>query len=165
VVTVGDGSIIDIPLILRVLRVSNLQLPLSEKINAAMAEFYVEGDILNIEQFSVESKSVGIYGFGTALWPSMEIDLRYRSRSRARIPLVSTVFEGIRGEIVTGMIRGSISDPDVRLVPLEGASKLLGRLLGRDPTEQQKRLEQIEAMRATALEREKVFNEPVGEPQ
>jgi hypothetical protein len=143
-ILVGDGRVLSMPLMVALIRVSNLQLPINEKINRAEVEFFVDGPTINIEQCAIESASVGLYGFGTASWPDLELDMRFRSRSRARIPVVSSVLEGIRGEIVTAVVKGTASQPDVSVTTLVGTTRLIGKLLGRDSSEQEKRLQQIE---------------------
>ncbi|MFN9992518.1 MAG: AsmA-like C-terminal domain-containing protein, partial [Phycisphaerales bacterium] len=159
-VTISDGQVLSVPLLVSLVRVSNLQLPRSETMNFASVEFFIEGAGVNVEQLAVESPSVGIYGFGTASWPDLNLDLRFRTRARNRIPVVTDVIEGIKGEIVTGVVRGAASDPDISVTALTGTSKLIDRILGRDPGEQEKRLEQIEKSRQDAAAREREKNEP-----
>ena len=70
-VTVGGGPVLKMPLVVALVRVSNLQLPIGESVNYGAVEFFLEGQTVNVEQFAVESPSVGLYGFGTATWPDM----------------------------------------------------------------------------------------------
>lgn len=143
-ITIGGGRVISIPLVVPLVRVANFQFPSSEGLNFAMVEFFVEGGVISVEQIAVESESVGLYGYGTALWPSQELDLRFRSRSRSRIPVVSDVLESLRGEIVTAVVRGTLKAPSVSVSTFAGTTRFLGRVVGQEPSEQQKRLEQIE---------------------
>ena len=143
-ITIGGGKVLSIPLVVPLVRVANFQFPSSEGLNFAMVEFFIEGGVISVEQVAIESESVGLYGYGTALWPSQELDLRFRSRSRSRIPVVSDVLEKLRGEIVTAVVRGTLKAPSVSVSTFAGTSRFLGRVLGQDPSEQQQRLEQIE---------------------
>ncbi|MFZ4576364.1 MAG: hypothetical protein ACOYN0_18415, partial [Phycisphaerales bacterium] len=154
-ITVGGGPVFSMPLVVALIRVSNLQLPLGEGVNYAAIEFFLEGETANIEQFAVESASVGLYGFGTATLPDLALDMRFRSRSRARVPLISEALEALRGAIVQGVITGTAAKPNVSVSTFAGTTRFVGRLLGRDPTEQEKRLEQIEKTRVEAQIRER----------
>lgn len=160
-ITVGGGTVLSMPLLVALVRVSNLQLPIGERMNYAAVDFFVEGATVNVEQFAVESASVGLYGFGTATWPDLALDMRFRSRSRAQIPIVSPLLERVRGEAVTGVIQGTAAKPDVSVTTLVGTKRFIGRLLGRDPTEQEKKLEQIEKMREDADMRERDRDAPL----
>jgi hypothetical protein len=143
------------PLVVALVRVSNLQLPIGESVNYGAVEFFLEGQTVNVEQFALESPSVGLYGFGTATWPDMALDMRFRSRSRARVPIISDAIEALRGAIVQGVITGTAAKPEVSVSTFAGTTKFIGRLLGRDPTEQERRLEQIEKTRNDARLRER----------
>lgn len=154
-VTIGGGPVLKMPLVVALVRVSNLQLPIGESVNYGAVEFFLEGQTVNVEQFALESPSVGLYGFGTATWPDMALDMRFRSRSRARVPIISDAIEALRGAIVQGVITGTAAKPEVSVSTFAGTTKFIGRLLGRDPTEQERRLEQIEKTRNDARLRER----------
>lgn len=142
--TVGGGRIMSLPLLVPLVRVSNLQPPLDERLDFAKAEFYFDGTGINFEELLVSSKSVEIYGFGTATWPDANLDLRFRSRAKTRIPVVSRVLEGIRDELVTAVVEGPIAEPVVTVTTLTGTSRFVGRVLGLEASEQERRLEEIQ---------------------
>jgi hypothetical protein len=72
------------------------------------------------------------------------LNLRFDSRATRRIPLVSWLVESVRNELVTTTVRGTLSDPDVRLQEFPGARRVLGSALGRGPGDRQRRLDQLE---------------------
>lgn len=142
--TVGGGRVMSLPLLVPLIRVSNLQLPLNERLDFARAEFFFDGKGINFEELLVSSSSVEIYGFGTASWPEANLDLRFRSRAKTRIPVVSNLIEKLRDELVTAVVEGPIAEPVVTVTTLTGTSRFVGRVLGMEPSEQARRLEEIQ---------------------
>lgn len=161
-ITIGGGRVMSMPLLIPIVRFSNLQPPLDEALDFALVDFYIDADTVSIEEASVQSHSLAIYGFGTATWPALDLDLRFRSRSKARIPVLSAVVEGIRDELVTIAVTGNIREPDVGLSSMSRTARMIRRGMGDAPSEQERRLDQIEqrsgrdARRAPALERSPV---------
>ncbi len=146
--TVGGGRVLNLPLLVPLIRVSNLQLPMNERLDYAVADFWIDGPLVSFDELSVSSSSVAIYGYGTALWPDMRLDLRFRPRNRARIPILSAVVQNIRDELVTAVVRGTLAEPDVTVQAFGATTRFLGRAMGQSATEQQKRLDQIESRAA-----------------
>lgn len=142
--TVGGGRVLSLPILVPLVRVSNLQLPTNERLDFARADFYFDSRGLNFDELSVSSNSVEIYGFGTASWPDANLDLRFRSRARQRIPVVSRILEEIRDELVTAVVDGPIASPNVTVTTLTGTTRFVGRVLGMEPSEQERRLEEME---------------------
>lgn len=142
-VTVLGGRIVSMPVLMGIVRMSNLQLPLDERVDYALVDFFVDADVVLIEEASVQSRNVTIYGFGTAAWPQLDLDMRFRSRSKSRIPLISSVVEGIRDELVTIHVGGTLRKPEVGLTTLPTTSRLVRRGVGIPPSEQERRLDRI----------------------
>lgn len=140
---VGQGQAVALPLLMPLIRVSNLQFPTGEQLDLARAAFYLEGDRINFEELSVASRSLTIYGFGTMSWPLMELDLQFNSRSERRIPLLSWALEGIRDELITTRVRGTLAEPDISLVQFSGAKSLLSEIFG-GKSEAQRRMDRLE---------------------
>jgi hypothetical protein len=142
--TVGGGRIVNIPLLVPLVRITNLQLPFSEKLDYAYTDFYVDGSQVIFDEVSISSKSVAVYGFGVATLPDLGLNLRFVSKSRSRIPLVTGVFEFLRNELATVVVTGTLGEPRLGLAPLSGATRVLGRIFRGAPTDQQRVLDQIE---------------------
>ena len=64
---IGGGSVLDMPLLTALVKFSNLQLPMNERLNLAHGAFYVEGPVVAFEELSISSNSVKLYGYGTGL--------------------------------------------------------------------------------------------------
>jgi len=142
-VTVLGGRIVSMPLLMGIVRISNLQLPLDERVDYALVDYFIDGDLVMIEEASVQSRNVTIYGFGTAAWPGLDLDMRFRSRSKARIPLLSSMVEGIRDELITIQVGGTLRNPEVGLTTLPSTTRLVRRGAGIPLSEQERRLDRI----------------------
>lgn len=143
--TIAGGKILSLPLIIPLVRVGNLELPVDEPLDFASAEFFVQGPLINFEQVSIFSQSVQISGFGTLEWPGMALDMRFRPRARNRIPLITSMVEGIRDELLAAQVQGTLTSPQVEMKTLTGTTRFVGRIFGQSATEQQRRLDRIEA--------------------
>lgn len=143
---VAGGRVLNMPLVITLVKVSNLQLPIRERLDYAQADFFVQGNRVELERAWVSSPGVDIYGFGTATWPGLDLDMRFRTKARARIPLVSGVIENIRNELVTAVVQGTLVEPRVSVQTFGRTTQFMKSLLGSEQTEQERRLEQIEKM-------------------
>lgn len=142
---IAGGRILSLPLVIPLVRVGNLELPVDEPLDFASAEFFIQGPLINFEHLSVFSRSVKIIGFGTLEWPGMQLDMRFRPKARNRIPLITSMVEGIRNELLAAQVQGSLIEPQVEMKTLSGTTRFVGRIFGATPTEQQQRLDRIEA--------------------
>lgn len=141
---VYGGRVVNYPLVMRLIRVSNLQLPVNDTVELARASYYVEGGTVTFEDMSVSSGSVEILGYGTVTWPGLEADMEFNSRSVRRLPVLSDVLETVRDELISTRVTGKVSDPEVRTVGFAGTRKFLSRLFGGETTEQERKLAEIE---------------------
>lgn len=141
---VSGGRVLNFPLLVPLVRITNLQLPINENVDYAAGEFFISGEYLNFESLSVFSPSVEVVGFGTVRWPGMDLDMRFRPRARSRIPMITEVLEGIRNELVAVRAQGTLKKPELAISTLSGTSRVIGRLFGQTPDEQQRRLDVIE---------------------
>ncbi|MDX2131974.1 MAG: hypothetical protein SFY69_07980 [Planctomycetota bacterium] len=141
---VQGGRVVNMPLLVPLVRVSNLQIPIGERVDYAGAEFFVLGEYVNFESLTASSRSVEVFGFGTVRLPGMELDLRFRPKARTRIPMVTGLLEGIRNELVTVRAEGTLSAPELKVSTLAGTTRFIGQLFGEGPDEQERRLRRIE---------------------
>lgn len=140
---VAGGRVLHLPLAMRLVEVSNLQLPANDPLDYASADFYIDGVTAIFDEIGIFSDAVSIVGYGTMTWPEKVLDLRFDSSSARRIPILSDLVEGIRNELVTTSVTGRLGEHEVRLVQFPGARRILGRAVGAREDEQARRLEQI----------------------
>lgn len=132
-VRIGGGDVLEMPLVLTLVQLSNFQVPSSDRLDFLQAIFHVQEKHVVFDQIDLLSSSVAITGRGTMSWPDQELDLRFNSKAGTRVPLISDLFEVVRDEIATTRIRGTLSEPRVGPEPLTGTRELIGSIMG-EPT-------------------------------
>jgi hypothetical protein len=163
-IVVRGGRVVSLPTLVPLIRVTNLELPNDEPLDHALADFYLQSGVVNFEQVNISSKSVGLYGFGTATWPGMDLDMRFRLGNRSRIPILTPFLEGIRGEFATAVVQGSADDPQVSTVAFDRTRRMIEDLFGREKSPEQRRLDRIESRVTSSERRERRDELPAVEP-
>ena len=74
--TVGGGRVLNYPLLVPLIRLTNLELPIEEKLDYAYTDFFLSGRRMTLNDVSILSKSVWVFGYGVATLPEMTLDLR-----------------------------------------------------------------------------------------
>jgi len=120
-----SAEVLRLPGVLPLMRLSNLQVPLGERLDFAFTEFHLEGRRVVFDELSVRSRSLSIDGNGWMLLPEAEVALRFNSRSLSRLPILTDLFEGMRNELVTTVVSGSVYDPQLRFEQLSETRGLL----------------------------------------
>lgn len=127
---IGGGDVVQMPLVLTLVQLSNFQVALNDRLDFLQAIFHVREGLVVFDQIDLLSSSVAIAGRGTMAWPSQELDLRFNSRSGRRVPVVSDLLETVRDEIATTHIRGTLGAPQVAPEPFTGTRDLIGSMIG-----------------------------------
>lgn len=127
---VSGGEVVRLPLLVNLIELSNLALPAGDELDFAVAAYYIRGETLTFEQLSVSSDAITIAGQGTIRWPGLDVDLRFNSRSHARVPLLSDLLEGLRDEIATITVAGTLNEPKFGVSQLSGTRRLLDSMFG-----------------------------------
>lgn len=140
---ISGGEVLSFPLLLPILQVANLQVPSRERLDLALSSFHLSEGRVTFEDMSVFSRSVELFGYGTMSWPTTDLDLRVVSRGARQFPLVSSVFEAIRNELISISVGGTLTQPDVDLEQFVGARGLLKRLLEGSSSERAREMERI----------------------
>ena len=142
--SVTGGKVLSLPLVVPLVRMTNLQLPVSEKLSYAQADFFLQGDTLQFEQAWISSPGVDLIGYGTMELPTLTVDARVRGKSKFRIPVISKVMDSLRDELFTARITGPASNLTFGFESFSGASRLIDRLIGTTPSEADEKLRFIE---------------------
>ncbi|MCL4221058.1 MAG: hypothetical protein KJZ65_06785 [Phycisphaerales bacterium] len=142
-VQVSEGRVLRLPLLLPLIEVSNLRLPRGEKLDLAVAQFYLRDNLVSFESLSVLSRSIELIGYGTMDLPDLALDLRINSRSVRRVPLLSPMLENVRDELLTTRVRGTLSNPDISSEQFVGTRRALSSLFGQESSEQDRLLQDI----------------------
>lgn len=140
----GQGTLVSLPLVIRLVEASNLMLPLGEPLDLLQASFFMQGRTVSFEELSIFSASVEFLGFGTLAWPNMDLDMVFTHRATYRIPVVGHVLEGLRNELVTTTVGGTLANPNFGVSSMRGTRNLLGRLFGGSDDAQDRRMRELE---------------------
>ena len=140
----GGGRILDLPLLVPLVRATNLQFPVEEQLDHATAEFFILGNVMSFDELTAMSPSVSVHGFGEATWPEMDLNLRFRTRARSQIPLISGVLDTLRNEFFSTRLRGPVRDPVVTMQSFGGTTRLFDRMLSVEESEDERRLNLME---------------------
>lgn len=152
----GQGTLISLPLVIRLVEASNLMLPLGEPLDLLQASFFVQGRTVSFEELSIFSASVEFLGFGTLTWPGMELDMIFTHKATHRIPIVGHVLEGLRNELVTTTVGGTLSNPSFGVSSMRGVRSVLGQIFGGSQDEQDRRMRELERRGQRGSERVRV---------
>ncbi|VAX36518.1 hypothetical protein MNBD_PLANCTO03-1848 [hydrothermal vent metagenome] len=152
----GDSraEVLSLPLLLPLIKVSNLQVPVHDPLDFGEAVFYLDGDRVVFERVGVFARSVEIFGYGEMRLPGLDLDLRFTSRAAERLPVVSRLVEKFRDELVTTRVRGTVGNPEVSLEQFAKTRRLLARVVGQEPSEQERRMAEIERLSRESGRRE-----------
>jgi hypothetical protein len=147
------SRVLDIPLFLRLVEISNLALPLGEGIDLVRSTFYIDGATVAFETLDAYSPSITLTGYGTMTLPGRELDLRFRSQSARPIPVLSWLVQGIRDTLVSAAVRGTLDKPEASLVNFPGPRRAIERTVGAPASDQSVQMDDLQK-RAQSLREE-----------
>ncbi len=155
-IRVAGGDVVQLPGVVRMIELSNLQVPSAERLDYVQAGFDVKGRTITFEEVAVMSESLTITGAGEVTLPEGKLDFRFNSQAAAgrRIPVVSGVFEALRNELVTTVVGGTIKKPKVRTESLSGTRRMFAGIFGGGDGAPE--IDRSEVARAARTERERL---------
>jgi hypothetical protein len=141
-VRVWGGEVIRLPLVVPLLNLSNLQIPVNDRLDYFQASGWIEGNTIRFDEIGLVSDTLVILGWGTMITPGLDMDLRFISRGRMQLPLLTALFEGLRDELVLTVVRGRPDAPRLGLEIFAGARRWVsaGRVMGGPPADAEDRL-------------------------
>lgn len=128
-IRIANGDVVRLPLILPLMQMSNLVLPLGDRLNFLTAAFYIDGSAATFDDVRVCSDSISIVGGGTITLPDLALDMRFNTRANRRVPLWSDLFEAVRNEIASTVVTGTIEDPVIRAETLSSTRRAIGEMI------------------------------------
>lgn len=116
-VVVNDARMMEFPLGLSILQLSQLMLPLNASMERADAEFEIKGDVLSFKKFEIASSTLRLEGSGSLSLSDGDLALRFRNRGT--LPLVSDLFGAFVGDQMFMIdVGGTLQAPQPRMVPI-----------------------------------------------
>jgi hypothetical protein len=116
------GNIDNIPILLQVFSVLQLNVPLRGSLDQANAEFYIDGDRIIFERILFESTvaeqiaAFQLIGQGVMDINTLEINAQFRSRGGMLV--VRDIAGGLGDQLYLIEVRGTPAEPKARLLPL-----------------------------------------------
>lgn len=125
---IAGGDVVRLPLTVALLKLGTFQLPTDERLDFFRASAFIQGDHLEFDELVLLSDSVSLVGWGGLSLSDLALDLHFNGRGGPRIPLLSSVLDLFRDELVTVRLRGSLADPRVGGELLSGTRRLLSAI-------------------------------------
>ncbi len=116
-IQIVDGELYEVPFNMWALQLSALTLPVATSFEDAELLFHVKGSKVVFEKMQLESPMMSMNGTGHVEIPSGKIDLRFKTASKVRAPLLSDIWEGIRDGFFSIHVTGTMDAPETELVP------------------------------------------------
>jgi AsmA-like C-terminal region len=132
-VRIAHGEIIRLPIIFPLMQISNFILPSDDRLSRLTADFTLRGPQARVENIVAAGDTLSLYGSGTLNWPDMTLDMRFNSKSNARLPLISDLLEAVRDELVTTTITGTLTDPVLATETLSSARRAMQAMFSAAP--------------------------------
>jgi len=129
---IEGGDVLNLPGIVPLLKVWNLQLPAGERVDLAFADAFLDSNRLVFEELGLYSASIRIWGTGDIRWSDQEVALTFESEGRTEVPVLSELYRGLQGEIAKAEVTGKLSEPQLKYQSLSGTRRILGAIFG-DP--------------------------------
>ncbi len=109
---IEGGDVLQMPGAVNAMRAANFQGASNEPLDYASAQFHVSGDRIIIEQASVENPSgtFRVLGAGYIDIPTTAIEMVFTPQA-AGVLIVSEIFKGLRDEIATPYLTGTLAEP------------------------------------------------------
>ncbi len=116
-IQVLDGQLYEVPLNMWALQLSSLTLPIATSFEDADLLFHLKGSRVIFEKMQLESPLMSMNGTGQIELPSGKLDLRFKTASKLRAPLLSDLWEHLRDGFFSIHVTGTLDKPTTDLVP------------------------------------------------
>jgi len=118
---VAGGEVMKSPTLVMLIELTSLQFPAGATLDYATLDFFIDGDMVAIEDISIYSSRIRIRGFGTLDWLTQELDLRFLAGSANEIPLITTLF-GLWRNLISVEVTGKLGDQKIAPAIFEPSS-------------------------------------------
>lgn len=118
--SVRDASMMEFPLGLSLLQLTQLMLPLNASMERAWADFDVEGADVRIKDLGLSCGTLRLEGGGRIRTDDWALALRMRSRGT--LPLLSDLYGAVADQFFVIDVGGTLTDPEPRLTPIPAFS-------------------------------------------
>jgi hypothetical protein len=115
-VLVAGKQLYRIPLMLGLLKVTNLSLPIGQPFTRGSARYTVEGSRVNFEQMDLRADNMSMNGTGYLDFGTKQVRLTLTTDNPTgfKIPFISDLWQGARQELLRINVEGTVQDPKVQ---------------------------------------------------
>lgn len=131
---IDRGVLYDLPLSLGLLQVSHLSMPVASSFTEAHVDYYMKNDRITFEKIALDSPSLRMAGRGSLEPDSGKLDLTLTSSNPSAIKLgpLTEVVNGLRDQLVTVQIAGTLEQPRTKVKQLNGLTQAWRDVFGRE---------------------------------
>lgn len=129
-VRVQGGRVLDLPGVIPLLELSNLQAPANEEVDLCFADVFVAGERALVDRVTLFSDSLRIAGTGHVRLDDLSVDLSFSTYGARYVPILSPLLEGLREEFASTRVTGTLGAPEFRTEQLRSTRALLDAIAG-----------------------------------
>ncbi|MEI6474813.1 MAG: hypothetical protein WCO75_05420 [Planctomycetota bacterium] len=115
-IAVVDGRMMEFPLGLSILQVTQLMLPLNAAMEQANMIFEIDNSLLRLKKIDLSSGTLLLEGTGDVRTDSGALALRFHNRGK--LPLLSDLYGVVTDQFFVIDVGGTIQDPQPRVTPI-----------------------------------------------
>ena len=113
---VTDARMMEFPLGMSFLQLTQLMLPLSDSLDTAKVDFHVRGSDLRFDRLDLTCPTLRMVGSGSLDLATWNLALRFKNRGT--VPLISDLFGAASDQLFVIDVTGPVTEPKVNLTPL-----------------------------------------------
>ncbi len=132
---VQGGRVLDMPGVIPLLELANLQAPANERVDLGYIDIFINGDDALVDRLALFSRTILVAGTGRIDIASLGIDLAVSTKGAGYVPILSPLIEGIRDELLSTRVSGTLREPEFRTEQFRNTRALLDAITGAEERE------------------------------
>lgn len=131
---IDQATLYNLPLSMGLLQVTHLAMPVARSFSKAQIDYYLKDGQITFDRIALDSPSLRMAGKGSLDPDTGELDLTLTSSNPSAIKLgpLTEVIDGIRDQLVTVHITGTLEEPRTQVRQLNGLTEAWRDVFGRD---------------------------------
>lgn len=131
---IDKAVLYDLPLSLGLLQVSHLSMPVARSFSRAQVDYHLKDGKFHFDRIALDSPALRMAGQGTLDPKADQLDLTLTSSNPSALKLgpLTEVIDGIRDQLVTVRITGTLDEPRTKVRQLNGLTEAWRDVFGRD---------------------------------
>ncbi|GEM_PF-3758457 len=130
-ITINGENMYEAPIVLGLFRLVNLALPVQQGVRNIRLSYVLNGDVVTFDTVEMSSPGLRIYGdgkldFGTR---KMSFTLNTENPDGLSLPIIGTLTQRLREELLQIKISGTLQEPEVKTTPFPTFQATLGQVI------------------------------------